>query len=57
MKIIVLIILVLVFFSCKDAVPKKSPKNEDLTLTDKPVEAGNVRKIVAFVKLELSKIP
>ena len=38
MKIIVLIILVLVFVSCKDAVPKKSPGNEDLTLTDKPVE-------------------
>ena len=38
MKIIVLIILVLVFVSCKDAVPKKSPGNEDITLTDKPVE-------------------
>ena len=38
MKIIVLIIFVLVFVSCKDAVPKKSPGNEDLTLTDKPVE-------------------
>ena len=44
MKIIVLIILVLVFFSCKDAVPKKSPENEDLTLTDKPVEAGKREK-------------
>ncbi len=44
MKIIVLIILVLVFFSCKDAVPKKSPKNEDLTLTDKPVEDGKREK-------------
>lgn len=44
MKIIVLIILVLVFVSCKDAVPKKSPNNEDLTLTDKPVEAEKREK-------------
>ena len=44
MKIIVLIILVLVFFSCKDAVPKKSSKNEDLTLTDKPKEAEKREK-------------
>lgn len=39
MNIVVLIILILVFVSCEDAVPKKSPKNEDLTLTDKPKEA------------------
>jgi len=39
MKFIVLIILVLVFVSCEDAIPKESPNNEDLTLTDKPVEA------------------
>ena len=38
MKIIVLIILVLVFVSCEDAIPKERPNNEDLTLTDKPVE-------------------
>ena len=44
MKIIVLIILVLVFVSCKDAVPKKSPKNEELTLTDKPKEAEKREK-------------
>lgn len=48
MKIIVLIILVLVFVSCEDAVPKKSseksPENEDLTLTDKPVEAEKREK-------------
>ena len=38
MKFIVLIILVLVFVSCEVAVRKKSPENEGLTLTDKPIE-------------------
>ena len=38
MKIVVLIILILVFVSCEDADPKKSPENEGLTLTDKPIE-------------------
>ena len=44
MKFIVLIILVLVFVSCEDAIPKESPNNEDLTLTDKPVEAEKREK-------------
>jgi len=43
MKFIVLIILVLVFVSCGDAANKKSsdnsPKNEELSVKDKPVEA------------------
>ena len=48
MKIIVLIILVLVFVSCGDSVPKKSPEksleNEGVTLTDKPKEAEKREK-------------
>ena len=48
MKFIVLIILVLVFVSCEEGANKKSsensPKNEDLTLTDKPVEAEKREK-------------
>ena len=44
MKIIVLIILVLVFVSCEDTVSKKSIKNEDLSLKDKPVEAEKREK-------------
>jgi len=44
MKFIVLIILVLVFVSCEDAIPKESPNNEGVTLTDKPVEAEKGEK-------------
>jgi len=44
MKIIALIILVLVFVSCEDAIPKESLKNEGLSLKDKPVEAEKREK-------------
>ena len=44
MKIIVLIILVLVFVSCEDAIPKERLKNERLSLKDKPVEAEKREK-------------